>query len=70
VRGSVLFVLILKFPLSSVKVPASVPLISTETDGTISFVDEFFTVPERTVFCENADETKMVRQASIPIVSV
>ena len=50
VSGSGLLVVMRKFPLSSVKVPASVPLISTDTEGTISLVVAFFTFPESEVW--------------------
>jgi hypothetical protein len=69
VRGRDLFVVMRKFPLSSLKVPASVPFISIETEGTISFVFEFLTLPERIVFCANADETENESKKSIPMVS-
>ena len=45
VNGAFCVVTNLKFPLSSVKVPAFPPLTVTETAVKVSEVDEFLTVP-------------------------
>ncbi len=55
VRGSDPDVVILKFPFSSVNVPEVVPFISIETEGTVSFVLLFLTLPVSVTFCENEE---------------
>ena len=57
----------LKFPLSSVKLPALVPLIVTETEGTVSLFELFRTVPEIVVWAlaamvNNKSKDKAARQ--------
>ena len=66
VNGSFCVVVILKFPLSSVKVPKVVPLIVTETAETTSLLLLFFTLPDtETDCCALATKAKMVAQNSI-----
>ena len=54
VNGGFWEVVKLKFPLSSVKVPMEVPLIVTDTAGTTSAFELFFTFPVTVTVWEKA----------------